>query len=440
MDNFSNREIATLLWLALGLGFCLWKPAIREGFGGVVRAALRRQLVIAFSLLFAYVALIIWLLHRIGLWDWDQLKATVYWTVTVGIISMARIARNGGEGSLLRKWIADNLKIVAVIEFVVTFYSAPLLVELILVPVLACIGAMMAIAEGKDEYRSVIRFLNGLLTTIGLVFVAYTLYRIASAFGDFAKVQTLRDFYTPPLLSLSLLPFLFMLLIYVTYENAFLRFRVMIPDSGLRSYAKWRTLLTFRWKLDALRRWSRDMTIRRPLNRTDIDSGICEVLDVQRREADPPVVSVTEGWSPYAAIGFLKENGLVTSEYHRSFDETWWASTPYLELGDELIPDNIAYYVEGDARVAKQLKLVLNVNNPEESSASESTFESIARTLLTEALGQEGEAAADAVFVGRKSGARAVPGRTVKLRRYDGSGSIRGGYERVLTVTQDGAS
>jgi len=438
MDNFSNREIATLLWLAGGLGFCLWNPTIRKSLGGIVRVALQRQIVVSFSLLFGYVVLVVWLLHCIGLWNWDQLKATVYWTVTAATVSMVRIARDDGKRGLLKAWIADNLKIVAVIEFVVTVYSAPLLIEIVLVPALACIGAKMAIAEGKDEYRPVAKFLNGLLTVIGLALTTYTLYRIVSAFGEFATLQTLREFYTPPLLSFSLLPFLLVLLVYVTYENAILRLRVTIPDPALRSYAQWRALLTFRWRLESLKRWARNTAVGRPQDRADVDSSIREVLDAQRHEASPQVVPAEDGWSPYAAIGFLKEKGLVTDDYHRSFEDTWSASTPYLELGDGFMSDNIAYYVEGDAHVAKKLKLVLNVNNSDDPSASEAAFESIARTLLTEALGQEVEAVADAVFASRKANVKthAAPSRTIELWRDHWSGGTTGGYSKTLTVTQ----
>lgn len=437
MDILSNRESATLIWIALGLGYCVSQPSVRHALGGVIRAFQQDSILAASILFFDYVGLTVWLLYEAGLWDLDQLKNTFLWALTAGGVSIYRAATNDDKEGLLGKWVADNLKIVVIIEFVVNFYSAPLLVELMLVPTLALLGALLAFAEGKKEYRPAARFLSSLLVFAGLILTACALYRIVSAFGEFATLHTLQDFYTPPLLSFLLLPFLFGLLVHVTYENAFLRLMNSIPDSQLRAYAKRQAALTFRSNFESLRRWSRNSSLSRPQNEDEVDKGIQEVVAARIRERNPPDVPPEDGWSPYKAVKFLTEHGLETNDYHRVFEDTWHAASSYLEIGDKPLPNNIAYYVEGNVQTAKRLKLVLSVNNPSDTSEAEAAFANITRSLLEYALCETSGSIADTLLArgGCKMSVRY--GRTVEVWRDDWEGGIRDGYTKSVLVTHD---
>ncbi|MEO1226281.1 MAG: hypothetical protein AAFX92_18835, partial [Pseudomonadota bacterium] len=54
-----------------------------------------------------------------------------------------------------------------------------------------------------------------------------------------------------------------------------------------------------------------------------------------------------------------------------------------------IMPNNIAYYVEGEEKSAKLLKLVLNINDTDHANDALSRFIEIARTLFRKALNQE---------------------------------------------------
>jgi hypothetical protein len=69
--------------------------------------------------------------------------------------------------------------------------------------------------------------------------------------------------------------------------------------------------------------------------------------------------------------------------------DEWWASSPYLEIGDAIMPNNLAYYVDGHEAVATTLKLVLNVNAPETAQKARCSFLEIARILYEKALGEQ---------------------------------------------------
>lgn len=66
-------------------------------------------------------------------------------------------------------------------------------------------------------------------------------------------------------------------------------------------------------------------------------------------EKYPEKVPLSKGWSPYAAKDFLIQEGIETSYYQPNELDEWFACSPFKELGQEIVPNNIAYYIDGDA-------------------------------------------------------------------------------------------
>jgi hypothetical protein len=223
-------------------------------------------------------------------------------------------------------------------------------------------------------------------------------------------------------LSFLLLPFIQVLHIYTTYEALFIHLERAFLDKDLRCYAKRRAILAFGPSNVLLNRWKRHIFVHRPKDRSDIDCSIREILNVRQRERHPHDVARSEGWSPYLARDFLRKDGFVTSDYHRAYDE-WFASSPYKELGDGIMRDYVAYYIEGDEIVAKRLKLVLHVNNPKNSRDSRSQFRQLAQTLTDAAIGGHQLPNETDDFEMRADGKQLV------MRRTGWKGGIVGGYD-----------
>lgn len=140
------------------------------------------------------------------------------------------------------------------------------------------------------------------------------------------------------------------------------------------------------------------------------------------------------GWSPYAATMFLAGHDLTTSDYHRIDDGQWIASSKMLELDrNALIPDNLAYYVEGDERAAKQLKIELNVNDQSHSTASELRFHAACEALLQAAVGEIPPAFSDQIYMSDTIDS-IVQDRRVRTKKEDFTNRAFNGYSRTLTI------
>lgn len=94
MDILNNREIAIALWL-LAISVCIFSSskmaAVRNAFKGVLAALFVRQIMRVFCLMVAYMAIVIYWLSALELWNFEQLKNTVFWCISVGFMSLFKL-------------------------------------------------------------------------------------------------------------------------------------------------------------------------------------------------------------------------------------------------------------------------------------------------------------------------------------------------------------
>ncbi|MCE7517549.1 hypothetical protein LZG37_05345 [Halomonas titanicae] len=389
MDILNNREIAIALWL-LAISIYIFSSSkmaeVRNAFKGVMAALFVRQIMSVLCLMVAYMAIVIYWLSDLGLWNFEQLKNTVFWCVSVGFISLFKLEKIKRDKHFFKHSIIDNLKLLAILQFVVGVYTFTLWVEVLLVPVLVLLGAMLAIAETDRKHHQVKVFLEYCLSSFGLVLIVYTLYMLITNFGEFGKEKTAYDFFVPPLLTLCYLPFVFFMLVYSTYEQVFVRLRFSIQSRFHRYAAKFYAFILFNVRLSLLERWSFQVAKENIESHSDLIDTFKYIFKVRYSEKNPKEVPKEQGWSPYKAKEFLVNEGMSTGFYNKSFEEEWLASSPMEEFSDGIIPDNIAYYVEGSEDVAKVLKLKVNVNDASRTHQACEKLEAMAEALSISSL------------------------------------------------------
>ena len=420
MDIFNNREIALGIWLLIGAGFALYYKPVRDGVRAVLTALFRRPIVRLMLIIIAYVVLTVALLSWLGLWDVSQLKNTILWTLGVALASAFKLNTISEDENFFRETAKDQLKIITIFEFIVTFYTFPILIELIIIPVSTFLVAMQAFSTGKPEHRPVHQLLDWLLSAMGLVIVIFAGYKLLTDFSTFWQLSTISDFLLPIALSLLYLPFLYCLMLYMEYEGFFRRIEISIKDQELRRSAKWMSLTSFLGRRGLLKRWLRDVQARQPTTREGLVEIEKRVKRVAELEKAPPPVDPEDGWSPYIASRFLIDEDLMPGDYHPDFvDDEWSASTPYLEIGESVLPSNIAYYVYGNERIAHTLKVVLNFNRPDDEVLMRGRFTEVALALIKKALGEEAAQKIESVIAAAEPFEASHQNATLSLSRED---------------------
>ena len=391
MDILNNREIAITLWL-IGISIYIFSSSrmaeLRKSFKNLFSAFFAKQIISVLGLMIAYMAIVVYGLSELDLWNADQIKNTVFWCASVGFMSLFKLESIKKDRSFFKHSVIGNLKLLAILQFIGTVYTFSLWVEALLVPILAFIGAMSAIAETDKKYHSVKILLEYCLSFFGVILIAYTLYMLTSNFDRFGNEKTAYDFFVPPLLTLWYLPFVFVMLVYSTYEQVFIRLDFSIKSRFHRFLAKLYAFVLFNVRMSLLDRWSYHVARVNVRSHADLIETFRHIYKVRSAEKNPNEVRSELGWSPYKAKYFLSSEGLDTGFYNRLFEDEWSASSPMIEFGDGIIPENVAYYVEGYEEVANTLKLKVNVNDATRSEMAREKLLGLAEALSLSSLNQ----------------------------------------------------
>ena len=367
MEIFNNREIAIGIWLLGFVAFSASFRSIRQSLHDIWKAIVCRQILTLILLVLAYVAAAVLLLHEIGLWSTSQLKNTIFWTLSVAFVSMFRVPQIAEDESYFRNAIKDCFKIIAVLEFVIAFYTFSLFAELVIVPVVTFLVMLQAFSEAGQRDKRVSQMLSNILAAFGCALLLYAGYMLAVEPHAFFQADTFSDFVLPMALTILFLPFLFAFSLYVQYESLFTRIHFLYKTDSERRRAQRAALLGLHVRTQLLKRWYRYVQRHRPREADELRQSIRYVRTQVKNERNPPKVPICRGWSPYLAGNFLSSMGLETGEYfHGGLDlDQWHSNSTYLDVGEGPLPNSIAYYIDGNEQCATKLKLVANVNDLE---------------------------------------------------------------------------
>lgn len=434
-DLFSNRELASAIWLSIFLVWAATNASIRKSFGQVLRALLKKHIMWVLAGMTLYVIAMILVLSSADLWSIKHLKITVYWFLSVAIVAVFRSAQETSNPNYFRQTLSDNINVVVLIEYVANLYSFNILVELAIFPVLIVIVMVQAFSEGKEEYKIIQTPLITILAIYLLSLLAHTVYRALNDPLAFTTTGALTEFLLPLGLSIAFLPFMLFLLAYLSYEQAFLRIRFSIPEKLLAD-AKRISFRKFRGDRVLLLRWAKIASYTNIGSRDELIESINEVKYMKWREVHPSIVAFERGWASGNAARFLSSVGVVAGDYNPSIDGVWRASSDYLPLRDDspVLCNNIAYYICGDSTSARQFRLKLNVNEPDMADAAHEIFLEFCDELAAKALDRQLDPEIrNAILVGECRSA-VVRERNVTVERHDWLGGIDNGYEVTFEI------
>lgn len=254
LDSLNNREKAIIIWIFVLLVWTLFQQNMRELLSGVLRAAFHKKIAIGFALMFSYVALIIFLFHKIHLWDISLLKDTIFWILGTAFVLFINLNDASKDENHFKKIIIENLKLILLLEFIINFYTFSLPLELILIPLLFIVVGMNIIAKSKEEFAPVKKLTDFVLGAWGIFLIIFV---FSYAFNDYKNllVDNLRTFLLPPCLTIAFLPFLYFFATFMVYEITFVRIDISVGrrDKELSKFAKRKILWTFGvnlWKLN----------------------------------------------------------------------------------------------------------------------------------------------------------------------------------------------
>lgn len=217
----NNREWAILIWFGVVLLVVLHRKGGRSSIGSIFRTARHPKILIPFACMLAYVALLAWLGSVVGLWRAGLIKDTIVWFLVSGIALFFKSTDAANLPHFFRNRIAAAFAITAFIEFFVNLFVLPLWAEFILQPFLAVLAMLSVYAGHSNQYPTAKRIADVALALIGLALLAFALGTLITNWSKTDKGGVLLQMALPIWMTIGLLPFVYLLSLYVTYEKAF---------------------------------------------------------------------------------------------------------------------------------------------------------------------------------------------------------------------------
>lgn len=395
LDNFNTREVATGIWLVVGISFLLFWKKTRVSLKEVFRAILQRKLLVVFGSLAAYLTGLCWLLSELSLWNAGQITSTILWYFLSGAVLLGRSLSAKEDDRYFKKLILDSFKVATVFEFIVVAYTFHFLIELLLVPFFAFLSIIIGVSETKEEYRPAKKLFEAIIAIIVIVLLWNSVSQIWQSPDIFFTTKNGYNFILPILLTIGSVPFFYLWYCYASYEMASVRIGSQRnqPDV-LKRYARRRFFFSFFFKPWLLQRAVRQFQILSSRTNEEVDQIIESVQRHEMSANNPPAVNESDGWSPYLSRDYLIEHGLRTEDYHVTYGgDEWWASSSYVDLDDHILPNKISFYLIGQEDLVNKLKLVGSFYTDTETNQAIKKFREVALNLTERALGVSAEEA-----------------------------------------------
>ena len=216
-----NREWAALIWLAIAFFLALLVKGCRSGLWKALLIFRRPVILIPFGVFTAYVGLELFLGHRVGLWRPSLIKGTIFWFLISGFSLFFNFVDASRKPGFFKRKVRATIGGSLLLEFLVNLSPMSLAAELILQPIAAIIASTALVANRDKRHNRAKPLLEYSLALIGLWMFGFSIWTIYHGWSEIDKASLLLQFLLPVWLTIGVLPFIYMLGLYLTYESIF---------------------------------------------------------------------------------------------------------------------------------------------------------------------------------------------------------------------------
>jgi hypothetical protein len=261
-EIFSTREIALIIWFCIFIiaAVFLLKP---KAFFNLLIQFFNYKIQIPLLLMFGYIAGITFIFYKAAIWNTDLLKDTIIWSLTSAAILFFNVNK-AKDSTYFIPILLENLKSVVLLEFIINFYTFSFTIEMFIIPVITFIGVFQIAAEHSSktnaEHLKVAGCLKNLFSVTGVLIFIYVGYKTFIHYNDLLTIENIKSLLLPIVFTFLLLPFLYLLALYMNYENLFVRMAYLIDDKQELRKMKLNILLVANIDLNKLYKISRNLT------------------------------------------------------------------------------------------------------------------------------------------------------------------------------------
>jgi hypothetical protein len=229
--------MAIIIWLIVFLIIIFFIKSIRNAVFSVIRAFLAIKLIVPFIGMTLYISLILYLLSLIGLFNAILIKDALFWFI-IGAIPLffKAVDIEKKYKKFFRNNAIEFIKLTTFFNFFINFYTFNIIIELILVPVVIVIVLLVAVSKTDEKYKIVENFLNFIIIIIVAYLILNFIYNLFTNPNGFLNANTGLTYILPAILTITLLPYIYILALYIEYDTFYLRLKMVFTDSETYKY------------------------------------------------------------------------------------------------------------------------------------------------------------------------------------------------------------
>lgn len=249
-DIFNNRELASILLVSLFIIYAIYKIDDRKNifkqFFDLFLQFFQKKFRIIQYYFLVYIFIEVLVLHEFFYWDKSYLKDTIIWMFSAYFL-IIKYSQLVEQNFFIMNILIDNLKFIAIFEFIVNLYTFNFVFEFIMITLITFIILMKIVIEYKEQKEDIKllnKVFNFILIFLTTVIIVLTLKSIYDDYKNISIIDLIKKFFLPFLLTLFYLPFYYILIIIFKYETIFILIDLHQKNRWLNVYTKIKIILT----------------------------------------------------------------------------------------------------------------------------------------------------------------------------------------------------
>lgn len=253
-ESLDNREIMTMFWLGV---FLIWawsknKKGITRSFVRVGKMLFEPKILIPLLLSIGFFFVAVRLVQLIGFWAPSLWKDGIVWYFTIGIGSLFTANKALNDNDYFKKLFISLIKMDVFLVFYLQLFVFPLYVEFFFVPFMMILVALQAYSQISEQYESVTKFLNTVLTLVGIFLFYYTIKSTVNTPAEAFSISNVFAFTLPILLTVFYMPYIYLFVVMMAYENTFLRLHIWFNYEKIKWSIKYKIFLCCGFRLSSI--------------------------------------------------------------------------------------------------------------------------------------------------------------------------------------------
>lgn len=146
---------------------------MRSSITSILVLAIKPPISLVLLGFYSYIAALVWLASKVGLWNPDLLKETISWGVISGLALVFSVTKSD-DPAFFHKAMRRTFAATVLIEFFFGIVSFSLPVEILIQPVLLLLVGLEIVAKNDPSAAQVASCVNTLLAIFGFAFAGGT--------------------------------------------------------------------------------------------------------------------------------------------------------------------------------------------------------------------------------------------------------------------------